>query len=129
MEVLFSFGTWKGYPFQRGYIIINAVDVQTAIKEFRNHYPDFNSGRLNCCDIYTDDARISEFKENGNLGVGCHQYIDMSQNLSLEKIQKLLDDRECIDTPESQTSKSAALHTVKADDQPKTKHNRNREVR
>ena len=77
MEVLFSFGTWEKYPFQRGYLIINAHSKYDAVNEFRRRYPDVNPGTLNCADVYTDSHTIREFKQNGNLGKGCHLYIDM----------------------------------------------------
>lgn len=78
MEVLFSFGTSKQFPFQGGYIIINAADKQTAIKEFRKRYPDVTPGIINCSDIYTSPARIREFKRDGTLGAGCHLYIPLN---------------------------------------------------
>ena len=77
MEVLFSFGDWKGFPYQGGYVIINARTKAEAIREFRSRFPDKTPGKLNCSDIYTDPKNIQEFKNNGNLGAGCHQYINM----------------------------------------------------
>lgn len=75
MEVLFSFGTSKQFPFQGGYIIIDSDSRAAAISEFRRRYPDINEGIINCSDIYTDPVSIQEFKSNGNLGKGCHMYI------------------------------------------------------
>ncbi len=78
MEVLFSFGTSKQFPFQGGYIIINAADRQEAIQEFRKRYPDVHQGILNCSDVYTSPEKISDFKRDGNLGKGCHLYIPLN---------------------------------------------------
>lgn len=82
MEVLFSFGSWKGFPFQGGYIIINAPTKTEAIRAFRSRFPDRTPGTLNCSDIYTDPKNIQEFKNSGNLGAGCHLYIDTAKTIA-----------------------------------------------
>lgn len=78
MEVLFSFGTSEQFPFQGGYIIINATDKIAAVEEFRRLYPDVHPGTLNCSDVYTNPNSIKRFKEDGNLGGGCHLYIPLN---------------------------------------------------
>ena len=78
MEVLFSFGTSEQFPFQGGYIIINAPNKIAAVEEFRRLYPDVHPGILNCSDVYTNPNLIKNFKESGNLGAGCHLYIPLN---------------------------------------------------
>lgn len=78
MEVLFSFGSWKGYPYQNGFVIIDAPDKKAAIEEFRRRYPDKTPGVINCSDIYTDKDKIKTFTEENNLGAGCHKYISLN---------------------------------------------------
>lgn len=77
MEVLFSFGDWKDFPYQGGYVIINARTKAEAIREFRSRFPDKTPGTLNCSDIYTDPENIQKFKDSGNFGAGCHLYVNM----------------------------------------------------
>ncbi len=77
MEFLFSFGSSQQFPFQGGYIIINASDSKKAVNEYRKRYPDRTPGILNCSDIYTNPDTIQDFKQNGNLGAGCHAYINL----------------------------------------------------
>lgn len=78
MEVLFSFGTSEQFPFQGGYIIINASNKIAAVEEFRRLYPDIHPGILNCSDVYTNPGLIKDFKESGNLGAGCHLYLPLN---------------------------------------------------
>lgn len=63
MEVLFTFGSWEGYPYQNGYIIIKAYTLQDAIAEFRNHYPDIHKNTLCCADYYHKSSSVSEIKQ------------------------------------------------------------------
>lgn len=92
MEVLFSFGTWEGFPFQRSYIIINAVDSQTALNEFRRRFPDLSPGTYNFADMYTKAEHIRDFKKNGNLGKGCHLYVDLIKNIEQNGLPKNAND-------------------------------------
>lgn len=89
METLFSFGTWDKFPYQGGFLIVNAQNRSDAIKEFRKHYPDINEGIINCSDIYTEPNIIKDFKENGNRGNGCHEYIDSLNNIRIIKSNEL----------------------------------------
>lgn len=63
MEVLFTFGSWEGYPYQNGYIIIKAYTLQDAIAEFRTHYPDIHKNTLCCADYYCKPSSVSEIKQ------------------------------------------------------------------
>lgn len=80
MEVLFTFGSAEHFPFQNGYVIINAANTLDATNEFRRLYPDEHAGVLNCSDIYTRQDDVDYFKNNGNRGQKCHRYIDIEQN-------------------------------------------------
>ena len=71
----FTFGSSPTFPFENGWIIINADCKNDACKYFMNLYPNpRNPDIINCAFIYSED----EFKdtimyENGNLGAGCHK--------------------------------------------------------
>ena len=57
----FTFGTWKGYPFQDGYIIVKAKDIREAARKFMAKYPNRRDETvLNCSDYYSETqwARI-----------------------------------------------------------------------
>lgn len=74
IEVLFTFGTAKQFPFEMGYVSITAPSVKMAIEEFRRNYPDHNEGLLNCADYYYTAESVAKIKEHGN-GNGCHRAI------------------------------------------------------
>lgn len=94
MEVLFSFGTSEQYPFQRGYIIINAANRYDAVQEYRKRYPDRTPGVINCADIYDNYYTVKEFKENGNLGAGCHLYIDLTREKEIAEMERRIQNGE-----------------------------------
>lgn len=77
IEVLFTFGSSKQFPFQMGYVSIIAPSVKEAIAEFRRHYPDRHENCLNCSDYYYQPESVAEIKEHGN-GAGCHSSIDIT---------------------------------------------------
>ena len=51
----FTFGSSKQFPFQNGYIIVEANDIKQAIALFRAYYPDRNEQIVNCSDFYSED--------------------------------------------------------------------------
>ena len=77
METLFTFGSSRQFPFQYGYLIINARNEHEAITEFRLRYPDVHEGIINCADWYSKSADIERFKSGGNLGTGPHAYFNL----------------------------------------------------
>lgn len=49
----FTFGSWEGYPFQDGYIIVKATDIREAANKFKEKYPNERDETvLNCSDYY-----------------------------------------------------------------------------
>ena len=48
----FTFGSSKRFPYQNGYLIVQASSIQQAIALFRVYYPDFHEGTVNCSDYY-----------------------------------------------------------------------------
>lgn len=77
LEVLFTFGTSKQFPFELGYVSITAPSLKMAIEEFRRNYPDVNEGILNCSDYYFTEESKAQIREHGN-GAGCHRRIVVS---------------------------------------------------
>lgn len=77
METLFTFGSSRQFPFQNGYLIINARNEHEALSEFRLRYPDIHEGVVNCADWYSNPEQIEKFKSGGNLGIGQHEYINL----------------------------------------------------
>ena len=71
----FTFGSSTTFPYQNGWIIINADDLSSACDYFRKMFPNpRNKDIVNCAFIYSEE----EFKEtimykyNSNLGANCH---------------------------------------------------------
>ena len=50
----FTFGSWKGFPFQNGYIIVQALNKSDAIATFRQYHPDVHENTVNCSFVYTE---------------------------------------------------------------------------
>lgn len=72
----FTFGTDKGFPFQGGWVEIEAESMKQAQDIFRAYFPDRVPGCLNCSDYYTR-ARMQEsgMLATGNCGAYCHFFI------------------------------------------------------
>lgn len=51
----YTFGTSESFPFQRGWVEIQATSQSEANKLFRQHFPDKTPGVLNCAFIYTEE--------------------------------------------------------------------------
>lgn len=72
----FTFGTDERYPYQGGYVEIEAECMKEAQAIFRAHYPDRTPGILNCADYYTrHQMERTGMLETGNRGAGCHRLI------------------------------------------------------
>ena len=53
----FTFGSYEGYPFQDGYIIVKAETIREAAEKFMQAYPnERNEDVLNCSDYYSPEA-------------------------------------------------------------------------
>lgn len=72
----FTFGTDKIFPYYGGWIVIQAPNEQIARDIFAALYPR-NDGRqeLRFAFVYNQEAweRTNMYKENSNLGAGCHK--------------------------------------------------------
>ena len=55
----YTFGTSKTFPFQKGWVQVQAEDREQADQLFRSKYPDNFPGYVNCAFVYQED----EFKE------------------------------------------------------------------
>lgn len=65
----FTYGFWKGYPFQNGWTVVRAPDRKIAVAVFRLYHPDSTPGIVNCADIYTEEQiKNTKMWENGNGG-------------------------------------------------------------
>lgn len=52
----FTFGSYEGFPFQNGYIVVKAADIREAARKFKAKYPnDRDETVLNCSDYYRAD--------------------------------------------------------------------------
>lgn len=74
MKIYYTFGTDERYPYQGGWVEVEAPSMKEAHRAFRSQYPDRIAGRLNCADYYT--ARIfagTRMAKEGNFGAFCHR--------------------------------------------------------
>lgn len=73
----FTFGSDPHFPFQGGWIIIEAPDIRAAAKIFKVYYPNpHDDNVLNCSDYYTAaDFEASSMFKTSNRGVQCHLVI------------------------------------------------------
>lgn len=53
----FTFGTDRQYPFQNGYIIVEANNLNSAARIFKEYFPNRpGSEALNCAFYYTEES-------------------------------------------------------------------------
>lgn len=57
----FTFGSAPGFPFNRGWVEIQAPDISKACDIFNVIFPPRRKGVLNCAFVYTED----QFKTTG----------------------------------------------------------------
>lgn len=67
----FTFGSDQGFPYQRGYLIVQALNMPDAIRKFRNRYPDRTENCLNCAFVYTQEQWDKSETDMGT----CHRLI------------------------------------------------------
>ena len=94
MKVLFTFGNDKQFPYQNGYVTVEAKDREQALAYFRSRFPDKTEGVLNCAFVYyegQDDETIAKVEKDGNFKAGCHEYIDLmvEEKREADKIQSI----------------------------------------
>ncbi len=74
MKIFYTFGSDERFPFQGGWIEVEARNIRQAHAIFRAHYPDRTQGVLNCSDYYDEQQFISSgMSITGNRGAFCHQ--------------------------------------------------------
>lgn len=56
----FTFGRSPSFPFQDGYVIVNAASKDEAIDKFREKYNDPNDEGINCSFIYNEDEWVRD---------------------------------------------------------------------
>ena len=73
----FTFGSDPKYPFQGGWVQVEAESLNQAAAIFRQHFPDRTPGVLNCADYYTSAQFYwTGMAEGGNRGERCHLRLD-----------------------------------------------------
>lgn len=50
----FTFGSSSAFPYQNGYLVIEADNLKDAAACFKEHYPNKSPDVLNCSDYYTE---------------------------------------------------------------------------
>lgn len=64
----FTFGSWKHYPFQEGYIIVRAETIREAAYKFMQAYPNpQDEDTVNCADYYGQEEweeRVQKYYKN-----------------------------------------------------------------
>lgn len=69
----FTFGTSEQFPYRGGWVEVFAPDYHSAVKTFRERYPDVHEGIVNCSDIYNAKQFEQSEMADGNLGAFCHE--------------------------------------------------------
>lgn len=79
MKVFYTFGSDACFPFNGGWVEVEASTMAEAHTVFRTHYPDRIPGILNCADYYTETqfCQTKMFK-TGNRGAFCHRKLNAS---------------------------------------------------
>jgi len=52
-QFYFTFGSSKQFPYQNGYLVVEARNMNDAFRTFREKYPDVNEGCVNCAFVYS----------------------------------------------------------------------------
>lgn len=69
----FTFGTSPAFPYQNGWVLVQAPNRHAAIQVFNAYFPP-RCQCVNCSFIYTEEEFMNTimYRENKNLGAGCH---------------------------------------------------------
>lgn len=54
----FTFGTSLQFPYQNGYVTVDAENLKQAIEKFREHFPDRHNV-VDCSSYYTEEEWIT----------------------------------------------------------------------
>lgn len=70
----YTFGSDEQFPFQHGWIVIEAGSQKEADTIFREHFPDRpgHEGILNCAFVYTEEQWARMDPEHNWTGNVCH---------------------------------------------------------
>lgn len=72
----FTFGTDPRYPYQGGWVEVEAENARIAIAVFNAvHPPREGSKLMNCCSYYPENVFNESGMADGNLGAKCHAKI------------------------------------------------------
>ena len=75
----FTFGSDPGFPYQYGWVEIDAPNEASAREIFRAYYPDRSNGCLNCSFVYPEEVFVKTPMYRGEYWDMCHakiQYIE-----------------------------------------------------
>lgn len=71
----FTFGTDPRYPFQGGWVEIEAPSRGAACDMFRAYFPDRTEGILNCAFVYSDEFKTTGMYKGDYPDEFCHAKI------------------------------------------------------
>lgn len=72
----FTFCPDADFPYQNGWVVVEAESLNQAAGAFRQFYPDVDEGTLNCEDYYTDAQFARKgLAQEGHHGGRCHKVI------------------------------------------------------
>lgn len=81
----FTFGTDPRYPFQGGWVEVEAENAKMAIAVFNAaHPPREGSKCINCSSYYPEEVFKESTMTDGNLGAKCHEKIIVKVERSKE---------------------------------------------
>ena len=98
----YTFGTANSFPFQKGWVAVEAPDRKSADVLFRRHFPDQTPGFLNCSSIFSSTEFMMGWPKDWQV---CHATISehgiqitpekekyrpsLAQKLSMAKTQRM----------------------------------------
>lgn len=71
----YTFGALPQYPYEGGWVEVQAESLKKAHEMFRIKFPDVQKDVLNCADFYTEEQFKNAFKNGENRGKGRHETI------------------------------------------------------
>lgn len=81
LSFYYTFGILSQFPYQEGWVRVEAANRQEADSFFRLRFPDVHKGFLNCDSIYTEDQfqNLGKFVSGTK---GCHEVITRDSLIS-----------------------------------------------
>ena len=71
----FTFGTDPKFPFERGWVEVQAFDELNARRIFSLYFPSRKDGCLNCAFVYSENSFKKTGMYQGKYGDKCHARI------------------------------------------------------